>query len=34
MDITDMELAGLFTRALIEGNCQLTSNRTAVGKVM
>ena len=27
MDITDMELAGLFTRALIEGNCQLTSNQ-------
>lgn len=27
MKVTDMELAGLFTRALIEGNCQLTSNQ-------
>ncbi|MEL7586098.1 MAG: SusD/RagB family nutrient-binding outer membrane lipoprotein [Prolixibacteraceae bacterium] len=27
MDVTDKELAGLFTTALIEGNCELTSNQ-------
>ena len=32
MEITDKELSGLFTRALISGNCLLTSDQYSRGK--